>query len=133
MKEKKSTNNHKKKASVLTRKEQAEVLDMLPSPRKIKDLTLNDIEEMEVDLITNTTNKNIFFNKQKLEMLDKLATQKLRRLQIEATIKVAQVEQAKPEPIKVEFVSANTVDNKSRIEQLEKEVASNLADPRNKA
>lgn len=124
MKEKNSLLTKEKKP-ILTKEQEVEILSMQPKT-KVKDLTLNDIEQMEVGLILDTDKKNIFFNKQKLEMLDKLATQKLRRLQIEATIQASQPVIEKPQPIKIEFVSANTLDSNARLEKLTKEVEDSL-------
>lgn len=82
-------------------------------------LSLDQIENEMTKLVLNTNNKNFFINSKQMEMLDKLAQTKLKRMQIEAQINKDKEEELKPEPLKIEFVSSKTVECVDRVAKIE--------------
>lgn len=114
----------KRKKSAMTKKE----------TDKLKTLTIEEIEAKETELALSTDASNFFLNSKKIEMLDKIAQLKLKRLQLELQQQAKETEEEENnEPIKVEFVSPNTMEQTDRLARLEKEVDDALGSGTNHA
>lgn len=92
--------------------------------RKAKLLTLDEIEEMQTDLALACDDTNFFLNAKKIEMLEKIANMKVKRMALEKE-QTSNTNVANVKPIEVKFVEANTVDQKQRLERLETKVLEN--------
>lgn len=84
-------------------------------------MTLDEIEALTTKLALEMDNSNFFINSKRIEALNMVAQQKIQRMKIEAMEKGVAT-QTTVEPIKVEFVSANTVEALERVDRLTKEV-----------
>ena len=84
-------------------------------------MTLDEIEALTTKLALEMDNSNFFINSKRIEALNMIAQQKIQRMKIEAMEKGVAT-QTTAEPIKVEFVSANTVEALERVDRLTKEV-----------
>ena len=88
-------------------------------------LTLEQIEGVTTKLALTMDTSNFFINSKRIEALNMVANQKIQRMKIEAMERENQ-NQTTVEPIKVEFISANTDKSVERIERLTKEVEESL-------
>lgn len=110
--------------------------EIVETKEQAKNFTLEQIEEEMCALVTTCTNATMFLNSKKIEMLDRIANLKIKRIQIEQSkqaLALANSNQTVAEPIKVEFVSPNTTDNVNRIEKLQKDVEDALGGNKNNA
>ena len=89
-------------------------------------MTLEQIEGVTTHLALTMDTSNFFINSKRIEALNMVANQKIQRMKIEA-MERENATQTSAEPIKVEFVSANTVESKERVDRLTKEVEESLA------
>ena len=84
-------------------------------------MSLEDIENEMTKLTLTADISNFFMNSKKIEMLEKVANLKVKRMQLEQA-QQSENQETSSDPIKVEFVSARTNDVNERIEKLESEV-----------
>lgn len=85
-------------------------------------LTLDDIENRMVQIAMCESSDIVvnMINERKMSMLEKVANLKLKRLQLKALENTNTV--AEVEPITVKFISANTEEQRSRIERIDDEI-----------
>jgi len=89
-------------------------------------MTLEQIEGVTTHLALTMDTSNFFINSKRIEALNMVANQKIQRMKIEA-MERENAAQTTAEPIRVEFVSANTPESKERVDRLTKEVEESLA------
>lgn len=97
------------------------------SVKKYTTLTLEEIEKTSTELVLNMNRENFFIATKKIEALNLIANQKIQRMKLEAMREERAGGTAKPEPIKVEFVSASTIDSQLRIDKLTEEVENSIS------
>lgn len=87
--------------------------------KEIKKLSLDEIEA-EMDKLAMTTDMaKVFQCSQRMEMLEKVANFKIKRMQLDI---VKQETNKTPQAIKVEFTSSDNATQNDRIEKLEESV-----------
>lgn len=90
-----------------------------------KSLSLDEIEQKMIELATTETSDPVInmANETKLNMLEKVANFKLKRLQLKELESNKVVE--KTEPIKIEFVNSQTEEQQKRLEKIDSEIIGN--------
>lgn len=85
-------------------------------------LSLDEIEEKMIAIACDDTTDfvQMMLNEKRMNMLEKVANIKMHRLQLKALENQGVVNEVKP--IEVKFISANTNDERARIEHIETEV-----------
>ena len=98
-------------------KEKVEVID-----KNTRNLSLDDIEEKMVFYATFNSNDplTVMMNEKKLAMLERVANLKIKRIQLKALEESNAITTV--EPIKVEFISSNTEDQRKRLERIDNEI-----------
>ena len=87
-----------------------------------KSLTLDEIEEKMMQLITDETTDVLqtMINEKKLGMLEKVANFKLHRLQLKDLEK--QPEEVDVKPLEIVFVNSDTEDQQARVDRIDNEI-----------
>lgn len=114
----------KMKTAVTTRtKKPRSVIEVVDVERKsAKSLSLEEIENRMVELATSETTDIVqnMINEKKLEMLEKVANFKFKRLQMEQLENANK--QIEMQPITVEFIDSNTVEQAERLKRIDAEI-----------
>ena len=87
--------------------------------QKVKKLSLDDIESEMESIAMDQDISKVFMNSQRMEMLEKVANFKIKRMQLDIE-KEKEVEEAST--ITVNFTSSKTSNAQDRISKLEQEV-----------
>ena len=102
------------------------------SPKKIKkignknvdNLTLDDIEQMMIQLAINSTDfTQILKNEKQIAMLEKVANLKMNRIRLAALEQAAaNTTPTEVKPLEVHFISSKTEEQRLRLERIDKEI-----------
>lgn len=100
--------------------------EIIDTKKSAKSFTLEEIEDKMMELATCPSNDVVvnMLNEKRINMLEKVANLRMRRLQLQELLKEQQVAQIEAKPITVEFVSAKTDDQIKRIEQIDSDILS---------
>ena len=100
--------------------------EIIDTKKSARSFTLEEIEDKMMELATCPSNDVVvnMLNEKRINMLEKVANLRMRRLQLQELLKEQQVAQIEAKPITVEFVSAKTDDQIKRIEQIDSDILS---------
>jgi len=87
---------------------------------KAKKMSLDDIESEMEELARNTDVSKVFMCSQRMDLLEKVANFKIKKMQLEINKEVSK--QTSVQPITVNFTSSNNEEQKMRIERIENSV-----------
>jgi len=100
--------------------------EIIDTKKSARSFTLEEIEDKMMELATMNTNDVVvnMLNEKRINMLEKVANLRMRRLQLQELLKEQQVTEIEAKPITVQFVSAKTDDQIKRIEQIDADILS---------
>ena len=100
--------------------------EIIDTKKSARSFTLEEIENKMMELATCPSNDVVvnMLNEKRINMLEKVANLRMRRLQLQELLKEQQIAQIEAKPITVQFVSAKTDDQVKRIEQIDADILS---------